>query len=296
MDRIAEKERLKAILLRDVKYLCIRKDLLWSEPIAQTLRDLRESQTPAVFFGGTLRSLLLSRLRGLRLIGRPRDLDIVVAGLSIDRLREKFRSILSRETRFGGLHLQRANRKFDVWHFDVWPLNRTWAFAQDNTEPAFSALPFTTFFNLEAIAVDVWATPGHTRKIYSGDDQFFDGLLTKTLEINREDNPFPSLCVVRALVLASTIDFAIGPRLARFLATIGPTISDDELEAVQKKHYGKIRAESEILRSWIVRVTRSIENKNESLIKLPRLEQGTLWPEEGEAEPALHMHILNSKK
>lgn len=101
MDNTLAIRRLKAALLRDISYLCRRADVKWSEPILHTLRDIRDLQAHAVFFGGTLRSLLLSRLYRGRL-GRPRDIDIVVAGAGIDELRAKFRQVTKRETRFGG--------------------------------------------------------------------------------------------------------------------------------------------------------------------------------------------------
>jgi hypothetical protein len=220
--------------------------------------------------------------------GRPRDVDIVVAGASLDVLREKFRSIITRETRFGGLKLERMN-----WQFDVWPLHRTWAFLEDGTqEPHFSALPRTTFFNLEAIAVDVWVHPGCSRTIYSGDDQFFEGLLSRTLEINRQENPFPSLCVVRALVMASSTGFAVGPRLAHYLTVNGPASSDAELEEVQMKHYGQIRCEVGIMRKWLEYVTLCHARNSHSSIVLPTHKQLTLWPETEAEQSRLNLHVL----
>ncbi len=279
------------MLLKDVAYLCRRRDRLWSEPIVRTLQDIRRANVRAVLFGGTLRSLLLSRLQDQR-FGRPRDIDIVVAGTSLDSLREKFRSIITRETRFGGLRLERMN-----WQFDVWPLHRTWAFVEDGTrEPRFSALPWTTFFNLEAIAVDVWVRPGRSRTVYSGDDQFFEGVMSQTVEINREDNPFPTLCVVRALVLASSIGFAVGPRLARYLTVNGPGLSDAELEGMQLKHYGRIRCEVGTMRKWLEHVSSCHARNSRSPITLPVPKQLRLWPETKAPQPRMSFHVLSDSK
>src|SRR4051812_23921951 len=118
MDRLRLIGLLKRLILQDVAYLCRRSDRLWSEPIVQTLRALRAGGGQSVFFGGTIRSLLISRLLKGRL-GRPRDVDIVVAKRTIDDLRRQFKHAILRETRFGGLQLARAN-----WLFDVWPLDR----------------------------------------------------------------------------------------------------------------------------------------------------------------------------
>ena len=78
-------------------------------------------------------------------------------------------------------------------------------------DAGFSALPSTTPFNLEAIAVDAWPYAARSREVFSGDDQFFEGVLSRTLELNRADNPFSALTVVRALVLAAELGFRIGP-------------------------------------------------------------------------------------
>src|ERR1700733_645372 len=269
-----EKAKLKAWLLHDVAYLCRRADRVWSAPIVRTLRDIREIPTRAVFFGGTLRSLLLTRVLHRRL-GRPRDVDIVVEDATTEALRERFRGLISRETRFGGLQLKRMN-----WHFDVWPLHQTWAFAdRDWPKVGFGELPLTTFFNLEAIAVDVWAKPGSTRTIYSANDQFFEGILSKTLELNYESNPFPALCIVRSLVLASSLDLSIGRRLARYLAVHGPQFSIRELEETQRKHYGRSRLDGPKMRSWIDHIRRAVEKKRPKSIKLPG--QLSLWPDYG---------------
>jgi hypothetical protein len=287
MDRDVTISQLKAMLLKDVAYLCRRDDLLWTEPIVRTLREIREAGVQAVLFGGTLRSLLLSRLRHQRL-GRPRDLDIVVAGSSLDELRERFRASITRETRFGGLVLERMN-----WHFDVWPLQRTWAFLQDDTQlPRFSALPFTTFFNLEAIAVDVWTSPGRPRAIYSGDDQFFKGIILRTLEINHEDNPFPALCIVRSLIMAWSTGFSMGPRLARYLMLHGPTISDVELEDTQRRHYGQIRCDVNTMRRWLDHLAERHTRNSQSTVVLPIPYQRRLWPEEEDGGSRLNLHIL----
>lgn len=287
MDKAARISQLKTMLLKDVAYLCRRRDSLWSEPIVDTLRDIRSANVRAVFFGGTLRSLLLSRLQDQR-FGRPRDVDIVVAGTSLDSLREKFHSIITRETRFGGLRLERMN-----WQFDVWPLHRTWAFLEDsNQEPHFSALPWTTFFNLEAIAVDVWVSPGHSRTIYSGNDQFFEGVISQTIEINRQENPFPSLCVVRALVMASSTRFAIGPRLARYLTVNGAALSDVELEETQVKHYGRLRCEVSMMRRWLDHISARYAQNSLSPITLPMRKQLSLWPEMEADQSRLNLHVL----
>lgn len=265
MESELTKDSLKRLLLKGVARLCCRDEAIWKEPIVDTLRDLQAVNARAVFFGGTLRSLLVGRIAG-RKFGRPRDIDIVVADISLETLRAQFESLISRETRFGGLQLRRRE-----WHFDVWPLQKTWAFVSDHIEnPAFDALPATTFFNLEAIAVEIWAQPGRPRKIFSGDDQFFDGILKKTLEINREENPFPSLCVTRALVMSAALEFAVGPRLAGYIACHGEHLNArDDMDELQHKHYGVRRIEGRQLREWICFVAEQHARLPSAPVRLP---------------------------
>lgn len=285
MDRATATSQLKEQLRRDVGALYRRADREWSRPISETLHQLRATNTRAVIFGGTLRSLLISRIRNGR-FGRPRDVDIVVSGVSIERLREQFRDCVKRETRFGGLQLERT-----AWQFDVWPLERTWALRDEaECDTRFSKLPFTTFFNLEAVAVDVWNSPGKPRTVYSGDDQFFSGLLDEVLEINREENPFPALCVVRAFVFASSTGFSIGPRLARYLVRHGD-MTDEELLSVQHAHYGRPRLDRDIIRRWMDALDAHVSRGTDQPLRLPQHRQLPLWPDE--EPPMIKMHLLS---
>lgn len=289
MDKQVAISQMKAQLLADVATLCDRNDRHWSRPIAHTLRDIREENVEAVLFGGTLRSLLLSRIQKSK-FGRPRDIDIVIAGASLDKVRDRFQQLIKRETRFGGLQLERRN-----WQFDVWPLHNTWAFQQDlDMTPAFEALPSTTFFNLEAIAVDVWTPPGQPRNIYSGNDQFFEGIIDRVLEINLEDNPFPALCIVRAFVFASTTQFAIGPGLATYLVHNASLITDEELAVVQQKHYGCIRCDVRTMRQWLDYTMGCLSQNGREPIALPFARQMELWNQD--EPPSLKCHLFSESE
>jgi len=132
------------------------------------LTKLRKAQWQAVFFGGTLRSLLLGR-NFFPVAGKTRDIDIVVKGTGIEELRNQYLAYLYRETRFGGLKLQRSE-----WQFDLWPLDKTWALKHEGSVTAdFDVLPSTTTFNLEAIGSRGMATTGKPRVVFSGANQFF---------------------------------------------------------------------------------------------------------------------------
>ena len=198
-------------------------------------------------------------------MGRPRDIDIVVTDVNSDLLKKMFHSIIVRETRFGGLKLDHGG-----WQFDIWPLDSTWAFqSPQSVNPTFSMLPSTTFLNLEAVAVDIWGDSVSSRTIYSGDDRFFKGIQSKTLEVNLEDNPFPSLCVVRSFMMARSTGFSLGPHLIDYISHHAPLISNAELEEVQQKHYGVICCEVSHLRRWVDYVTSCGSQVNDREIAPP---------------------------
>ena len=235
---------LKAILLIEVDAFC-RAHAEARTEVGEFLETIRANRWPAVFFGGTLRSLLVDRVFHDRR-GRPRDLDIVFRGPELASLREAFGPLIARETRFGGLQLRTGD-----WQFDVWPLDQTWAIREDGvSRPGFEYLPRTTFLNIEAVAVDVWPTDGD-RRIYAGDDGFFRAILSREVEINRPENPFPELCVVRSLLMAHDLGFRIGPELARFIDRHGSRMDLPCFDRVQMKHYGHVRIPSATFRSWV---------------------------------------------
>ncbi len=281
----AEVADLKQTLLREVAALSRHDGVAWKEPILGVLSELRHSNVQAVLFGGTLRSLLAARVfEGKR--GRPRDVDVVVSGAPLADLEDRFGTILSRRTRFGGLQLKRGR-----WQFDVWPVGDTWAFKHDKTiEASFAKLPSTTTFNLEAIAVEAWPTDGRSRTLFSGEDQFFEGILSRTLELNRDDSPFPELTVVRGLVMASELRFKIGPRFVRYVREAGRSLTEERLDHIQGSHYGHARLDSRTLRSLIVSVLRE---PGERAMALPAVGQLDLWPDDAEAPfPRLNVHFL----
>jgi len=264
MDKNAKIAKLKDQLCKYVEFLCKRTEEFCSEPILKAMTELEDAKVQAVFFGGLLRGIMFSRVHDRQGNWAPRDLDIVVEGDSIEELRKRFLSLIKRETRFGGLTL-----KDKSWDIDIWPLELTWAFRNRSQKPSFEDLPFTTFFNVEAVAVDVWPANGKLRTIYSGDDQFFEGILSKTLEVNHEENPFPALCVVRSLVMASSLDFQIGPKLAHYLVKESCRIEDADLEEAQQRHYGCERLAINTMRDWLQYLIERLRIDEKSPIKLP---------------------------
>jgi len=279
---------LKRKLLEEVRTLFRRDGSVWKEPILDVLEQLRQSNIRAVLFGGTLRSLLVSRVFQGR-PGRPRDLDVVVSGAPLSQLEEQFRDILTRRTRFGGLQMKSGS-----WQFDVWPVKETWAFRHGYAGvPDFSELPSTTPFNMEAVAVDAWPNESRGRALFSGNDQFFEGILTRTLELNNDDVPFPELTVVRALVMACDLRFKIGPRLAEFIGAVGPTLSEEVFAHVQANHYGHARMDSRMLTKFVAIVSGCVADGKPC--QLPIMGQLHLWQSDGESpSPRMNIHLLGS--
>jgi len=279
---------LKGMLLDEVSRFFRHNGSPWKEPILGVLNELRKSNVQAVVFGGTLRSLLVSRIFEGKL-GRPRDVDVVVAGISVSALEEQFNDIVARRNRFGGLQLKRGS-----WTFDVWPLRDTWAFRQDgNDAGSFADLPSTTVFNIEAIAVEAWPKRGRPRAIFSGDDQFFEGILSKTIELNRPNTAFPELTVVRAVVMAVELAFRIGPQLSSYIAGVGPGLSEETVRHIQCSHYGYARMDSTRLKQLIEFISR--RSSESTGVELPPMGQLRLWESGHDVVfPQMKFHCLNS--
>jgi hypothetical protein len=192
-----------------------------------------------VLFGGALRDLVAGALPVV-----PRDLDVVVAGPSVEAPEETFADELRRKTRFGGLHLL-----VEGVPFDVWPLEQAWAFQSRpaTRPPTFADLPGTTFLNAEAAAVELTGPRAGT--VYDG--RLFEAVLSRTLEINHEPNPAPVQCVLRSLGTAARFQLRIGPKLARYLAACGTRLRSDELAEAMRAHSGHLHGDAHLLQGWL---------------------------------------------
>lgn len=215
-----------------------------------------------------------------------------MSGASMEDMRRSFEPYISRQTRFGGLQLKRVN-----WQFDVWPLKETLALKERGVEsPTFADLPSTTFFNVESIAVEIWPKRGHPRRIFSGDDQFFRGVTNRIIEINREESPFPELCVVRSLVMAAHLQWKVGPRLLSYLGKHGDTMSPEDFEAIQEKHYGKIQWSGSLFEKAMAEVHSAIQRSETEAVQLTLPGQLTLWPEDDVYQQRIYLRTLRPQK
>lgn len=193
----------------------------------------------------------------------PRDIDVVVGYTTNEDLTMTLMDRLTRRTRFGGLHLNSGG-----WLFDVWPLQETWAFREGHvTCQGFSDLPKTTFLDVEAVAVELNPKRGTARRVYT--NGFFEAISSRTIDINLEENPCPELCVVRSLITAAKLGFALGPRLARYVAYHGKKASMEELVEFQQSHYGHVYCCRDELSVWIKSIEQQARHSKRLVARLP---------------------------
>ena len=83
----------------------------------------------------------------------------------------------------------------------MWPIQDTWAFKERKVAgTGFSDYPKTTFLNIEAVAIQLFSKRRQKREIYS--KGFFEAIAERTIELNFEENPTPTECIIRALRIA----------------------------------------------------------------------------------------------
>jgi hypothetical protein len=203
--------------------------------------------------------------------GRPRDFDIVVDGLSLEILENLFEPWIKRVTRFGGLQLYIEGASCDIW-----PLDKTKPLIDMGIQhPSFNDLPGSTFLNVEAIAVSLIPLRGEARKIYRSNNQFYTAFKNRCVELNNPNTAFPELNTIRALVMASSLSFSLGPRLSLFIVENSISLNEAVVTEIQLKHYGVKRAVSLEIMDWIEYITK-IFRKDGNEIVLPRPSQEML--------------------
>lgn len=209
-------------------------------PLIASLNRIADLADDTFVFGGLLRDLATKAGPVM-----PRDIDVVVSSTDLTRIARAFGPAVRRKTRFGGLVLN-----VQGWRIDVWELGSTWAFREQLIAPAsFADLPRTTFLNIEAIAIELRPRRGKPRRLF--EHGFFDAIQRRVVEINLEQNPFNSLAVVRALLVASVTGFKLGPELRRFVLDHADQSSLESLISVQLEHYGVVRRLPSTLRMWL---------------------------------------------
>jgi hypothetical protein len=243
---------------------------------SRVLQRITERGWSSYLVGGTLRDLLLGPARAGPAGSYPRDIDIIVIGASLQELAECFSDLLSRQTRYGGLHLvTHVTRTCEV-HFDVWPLDETWAFKEYALTPDIAIFPTTPFLNIDAIAVEARAARGRPRQVY--EHGFFDAIGNELLDVNFEPNPYPDVCAMRALVLAAKLKYGISTRLGYFIAKRAAMSSVSAFEDAQLSHYGRIRCTASELTHWIEEISQQLHRGADRIeLPIPQYRQLELW-------------------
>ena len=232
-----------------------------SHPVHEVLQKFRRFEQSAFLCGGAARDILVSEGRMI-----PRDLDIVIGCVSST---EQILSVFGdcgkkRMTRFGGLSV-----RVNDWTIDTWPLSATWALREKRIEGnRIADFPKTTFLDIEAVAVQLFSRRGHKRRIYS--KGFFEAILGRAIEINLEDNPYPPICIVKALVTAHKFGFGIGPRLASYIAHHLNEIEIEELVQVQKDRYEVVLLSADTISLYIKTIKDHIRVSEGHITILPR--------------------------
>jgi hypothetical protein len=226
--------------------------------------------------GGTLRDLLAGP-DGDQQPVEPRDVDIVVSGATRDELLALFREtlVLERLTRFGGLHLIKKLPSGNRLMFDIWTLADTWGFSSKEIPPSIEEFPGTTFMNIDSCAIELWPQPGSTRALFS--QGFFESIADRILDVNYAPNPYPYVCVARALVIAARLQFALTRVLAEFILNYSSNGVEPLIEA-QQSHYGFVRCGATELDVWICDVRRQYDSGKDRIeIAAPKVRRAELW-------------------
>lgn len=195
------------------------------------IQRLLELGWDACVFGGTLRDIAL---RGP--YTRTRDIDIVIQGIDIDEIERAMGHWVRRRNTFGGLQLSVAGSLFDIW-----PLHETWALKHWGIPEAsslfasFEVLPATTYLSVESIAVLLRPDQHEGRTVF--ERGFFESIESRVVELNRAENPYPALCVARAITTAARLGFRLGPRLTRHVLDLLKSLTLVEVVEAQRRHY-----------------------------------------------------------
>jgi hypothetical protein len=194
----------------------------------------------------------------------PRDFDVVVQGCSWDELENAFVDVIAGHNRFGGLLLRRqvktSNERYSAaghkLDFDIWRLEDTWAVRHFQLPQTIQAFVGTPFLNIDSVAMSIGPGDDYLTVFENG---FFDALKRKSVEVNQTDNPYPILCAVRGLIMAATLNFVVGPKLASFVYELAATVSIEEFITAQIEHYHHVRFSREQLAQLILDVRTQLE-------------------------------------
>lgn len=188
--------------------------------VTQVTRELNEVSEVYVF-GGLLRDLALYGGAGF-----DSDVDMVVAPRETSSIAYIAQKFDFRKNKFGGFRLTS-----DRWLFDVWELEKTWAFSENHVElKSKHSLIETTFFNWDAVFYDMRAN-----KIICS-EHYFEQLADRRLDLNLEANPNTMGAFLRALRFIEKDQARTEPRLTRFITDVFKSETDANILLYDNEH------------------------------------------------------------
>jgi hypothetical protein len=153
----------------------------------------------------------------------------------------------------------------------------TWGFRHNSELQAkVENLPKTTFLNVGAIAVEI-GDSGTIGDVF--ECGFFDALMSKTIDINLEANPYPSLSAVRALLTAAKLDYALSSRLCNYIIKAADTYGLQSFVEAQKTHYGEVALRKEAIEGLLSAMRDGVTAKSTRTFRLfgGGVRQLSLW-------------------
>lgn len=243
-------------------------------------RELANSRCVGYLFGGVLRDLSLPS--GL---GRFRDIDVVVTGADLEKLRIVFGKYLRRETRFGGLNLF-----IEDCFVDIWPLETTWAFQQNLLPPLIENLARSTFLTIEGVVYELVENSHQIPRVFS--EPFCRALTTQTLDLNFAPTPYPGLNAIRTLMVALRSGFSLTDRLSRFVHSELSLLAPGMWTSLQRAHYGRELLSAQVLRERLAEIERALSQDPCKSVRLHldselQMELWTRWADASDSEIGL---------
>ena len=196
------------------------------------LCDVLLSRAPVYLFGGAIRDIALNGIDKFY-----SDIDLVVdcSQIHLDQLLSELvhqHKLLSadaiKQNKFGGYRVTAMK-----WLVDIWPLERTWAFAKGIVPyGSVSSLLNTTVLNWDAVMYDF----SQEQLICS--DHYINELNAGHLALNLIDNPNPKGQAVRILRTMFEKEVrSITPELARYLTRLIHLYGETALCDYEKSSY-----------------------------------------------------------
>src|SRR4029077_7407929 len=160
--------------------------------------------------------------------------------------------------------------------FDIWTLSDTWGFHAQKIAPRIEDFPGTTFLNIDSCATELMQPNGRQREFF--ESGFFEGIANRMLDVNYAPNPYPYVCVARALVLAAQLDFTISRPLAEFILKYMAGGGLNDLVDAQRSHYGTVRSGAQELELWLHEIRCQFDSgQNAIRMEVSRARRSELW-------------------